>query len=72
MRADGWRNATTLDAVDLEVGRRYIVTNGKKVEAAICGENLDGSFFWDSADDPKDTFLGELSQWPWFKEDRDT
>lgn len=69
MRALGWRDATTLDAVDLEIGRRYIVTNGKTVEAAICGENLDGSFFWDAADAPKDTLLGEFSQWPWFKED---
>lgn len=70
MHALGWRNATTSDAAKLILGRRYIVTNGKTVEAAICNETLEGSMFWDAADAPKDTLLGELNQWPWFKEDK--
>lgn len=73
MRALGWRNATTSDAAKLVLGRRYLVANrkGTKVEAAICNETLEGQMFWDSADTPKDTLLGEFSQWPWFKEDRE-
>ena len=71
MRAIGWRNATTKDAAALVIGRRYLVTNGKTVEAATQGDNLDGSFFWDAADTATETVLGELTQWPWFKEDEE-
>lgn len=71
MRALGWRNATTKDAEKLVLGQRYIVANrkGTKVEAATCGQNLDGTLFWDAADENAEVELGELSQWPWFKED---
>lgn len=71
MRALGWRNATTLDAEALVIGRRYLVTNGQRVDVATLGENLDGSYFWDAADTATETVLGELTQWPWFKEDRE-
>lgn len=71
MRSMGWFNATTKDAEKLVLGRRYLVSNGKRVEAAICGQNLDGTLFWDAADENAEVELGELSQWPWFKEDRE-
>lgn len=70
MRALGWRNATTLDASDLVQGRRHLVSNGRYAEPAVCNETLEGQMFWDSADTPIDTLLGEFSQWPWFKEDK--
>ena len=71
MRALGWRNATTSDAAKLILGRRYLVSNGRYVEPAVCNETLEGVMFWDSADTPIDTLLGEISQWPWFKEDKE-
>lgn len=71
MRARGWLSSTTLDAADLVIGRRYLVTNGKTVEAAICVRTINDDRFWAHADSPDDTMLGEFRQWPWFKEDRE-
>ena len=71
MRSMGWLNATTKDAEKLVLGRRYLVSNGRYAEPAVCNETLEGVKFWDAADTPKDTLLGELSQWPWFKEDHE-
>lgn len=73
MRALGWRNATTSDSAKLILGRRYIVANrkGTKVESAICNETLELVPFWDQADSESETVLGEVTSWPWFKEDRE-
>lgn len=73
MRAIGWRNATTKDASALVIGRRYLVANrkGTKVDAAVCNETLENVPFWDQADSESETVLGEVTSWPWFKEDRE-
>lgn len=73
MRALGWLNATTKDAEKLVLGRRYLVTNrkGTKVEAAVCNETLDNIPFWDKSDTDRDELLGEVTSWPWFKEEKE-
>ncbi len=72
MRSLGWISATGRDYENLVLGRRYLVANrrGTKVEAAYCNETLEGVRFWDKADTDRDELLGDVSQWPWFKEDR--
>lgn len=72
MRSLGWISATGRDYEKLVLGRRYLVANrkGTKVKSAYCNETVEGVPFWDQADGDRDTLLGDVGQWPWFKEDK--